>query len=180
MTSFRFPKASHARQRMDAKSPWETGALPPSKYPDLELVPARFRNGFPITSPKGAAKGTREGEDRWRVELSVGADAKQDEWAGYCWEFAPVNGENYRKLAIQIGEVASPAEVSIKLERPDSRLQDAVKRFLQAGKIEADLSTFDRIVPEIARLCIVLSAPKGAASPAPITFVFSSAALVHH
>ncbi len=175
------PSASVVSTAAPLGTPGPTAAEVPGvpvKPPRVELVPGRLRNAYPSTSPNGSVKVERNG-DGWALFLSAqpSKDPKHGEWAGYCWDIAPVDGKSYAQLGFELAEVSKGAEVEVKLERGSNEIQEAVLRFLQKGETRIDLSAYPRVRPEISRLCLMAIGQPTATAANTAKFVFKSAFL---
>lgn len=144
----------------------------------VELVPGRLRNAYPSNSPAGIVKAERTAAG-WTISLAAppSKDPKRGEWAGYCWEVAPVDGTAYTQLGFELSEVSKAEQVEVKLERASNEVQEVVQRFLEKGELKVDLSAYPRVRPEIARLCIMAIGQPTASKPSTATFVFKRAFL---
>jgi len=150
----------------------------PTRPEALVLVPARIRNSYPSTSPKGISTAERLGKG-WNVSLAVAPskDASRGEWAGYCWEIAPVDGTQHDSVSIELPEVRSEAEVEVKLEMLNSQVQESNMQYLKQGTIDIGLSVFPKVRPEIGRVCIMLLGRSIDKGPKKAEFVLSQVVL---
>ena len=144
----------------------------------IDLVPGRLRNAYQSKSDRGVVNYART-EAGWTISLVAppSADPNRGEWAGFCWDIAPVDGTAFGKLRIDLAQVDKGAEVEVKLERQSNDIQEAKLEFLKQGTLRIDLTTFQRVRAEVARLCIMAIGQPTAKAPTETTFVFTGASL---
>gem|GEM_PF-7111700 len=142
----------------------------------VELVPGRVKNAYPSKSTRGVVNDQRTA-DGWRLHLTAqpSTDPTRGEWAGFCWDIAAVDGSSFTTLGLELPEVTQGAEVEVKLEREKNDVMEAVLRFLQKGEVRVDLTSYPRVRPEIARLCIMAIGRPAAKGPTSTSFVFKRA-----
>ncbi|MBN2529924.1 MAG: hypothetical protein JXR76_26275 [Deltaproteobacteria bacterium] len=147
---------------------------PPLSTAPVELIPGRVRNAYPSNSELGQVEYQRDA-DGWNVDLKVQPSSVPDrgEWAGYCWDLSAVDGTRHSELVLEFANVSEAAEVEVKLERENNKIQEAVLQYLKEGTIEIDLSTYPRVRSEIARVCIMALGRATAKKPTTVKFKLS-------